>query len=105
MANHNSNPFRSTAVALPLHRLYAAILLVLLPLFGFADRFDDFVKAAMEEQKIPGVQFVVVYKGKVAMSRSYGFADVEKREAVTKATEFEIASVSKPFVATAAMML
>lgn len=70
-----------------------------------ADRFDDFVKTKMEEQKIPGLQFVVVYKGKAAMSRSYGLADVDAKKPVTKDTAFEIASVSKPVVATAVMML
>ncbi len=59
----------------------------------------------MQEEKISGLQFVVVYKGKVAMSRSYGLADVDAKKPVTKDTSFEIASVSKPLVATAVMML
>jgi D-alanyl-D-alanine carboxypeptidase len=70
-----------------------------------ADRFDDFIKAKMEEQKIPGVQFAVIFKGNVVMSRSYGLADLDSKKPVTKETPFQIASVSKPFVSTAAMML
>lgn len=73
--------------------------------FASADRFDDFIQAKMTEEKIPGLQFVVVYKGKVAMSRAYGVSDLDKKSPVTKDTKFEIASVSKPFVATAVMML
>ncbi|HWA83430.1 MAG TPA: serine hydrolase domain-containing protein [Fimbriimonadaceae bacterium] len=85
-----------------------ALFLALLSLcvsFAHADRFDDFIQAKMQEEKIPGLQFVVVYKGKVAMSRSYGVADAGKKTPVTKDTRFEIASVSKPFIATAVMML
>ncbi len=70
-----------------------------------ADRFDDFIQAKMSEQHIPGLQFVVTYRGKVAMSRSYGFANTEKKEPVTKDTRFEVASISKPVIATAVMML
>lgn len=105
MANPKTVSFEAPVQCRAAHRLYLAILCLLLPFLVQADRFDEFVKTAMEEQKIPGVQFVVVFKGKVAMSRSYGFADLDKKTPVTKDTEFEIASVSKPIVATAVMML
>lgn len=69
------------------------------------DRFDDFVQAKMADEQIPGLQFAVVYKGKVVMSRAYGLADIDKKAPVTKDTDFEIASSSKPIIATAVMML
>ncbi|HTQ11079.1 MAG TPA: serine hydrolase domain-containing protein, partial [Fimbriimonadaceae bacterium] len=86
-------------------RLAAALLLACFAAMAAADRFDDFVKAKMAEEKIPGLQFAVSYKGKTVMSRCYGFADVDKKTPVTANTPFEIASVSKPIVATAVMML
>jgi CubicO group peptidase (beta-lactamase class C family) len=81
------------------------ILLAFASLAVRADRFDDFVRTTMDEEKIPGLQFVVVYKGKVVMSRAYGLADVEAQKPVKTDSEFEIASISKPVIATAVMML
>jgi len=81
------------------------IAFALLAGVAYADRFDDFVQAKMQDEKIAGLQFAVTYKGKTVMSRCYGLADVDKKTAVTKDTPFEIASVSKPIIATAVMML
>src|ERR1044072_3918919 len=86
-------------------RSILAVLFTVAFVIGRADRFDDFVKEAMAEQHIPGLQFAVVYKGRTVMSRAYGLADVEKKVEATTSTPFEVASISKPVIATAVMSL
>lgn len=86
-------------------RFVLAFLMCAAAAISPADRFDDFVKQAMDEQHIPGLQFAVVYKGRTVMSRAYGYAYLEKKAAVTPATPFEVASISKPVIATVVMSL
>jgi D-alanyl-D-alanine carboxypeptidase len=70
-----------------------------------ADRVDDFVKAELERQRIPGASIAVVRRGKVARTRGYGLANVELRVPATRDTVFQLASVSKQFAAAAIMLL
>ena len=59
----------------------------------------------MDNGKIPGAVVVVVRNGKVAHSRAFGFQDREKRVVMTPDAVFRIASMTKPLVSVAAMML
>jgi CubicO group peptidase (beta-lactamase class C family) len=53
----------------------------------------------------PGASVVVIRDGRVAYERSFGLAEVETGRAVTPATDFRLASLSKQFTATAVMLL
>jgi CubicO group peptidase (beta-lactamase class C family) len=53
----------------------------------------------------PGATAMVIRNGKVLCSRSYGFADVEKKQPCKLETNFRLASVSKQFTAMAILML
>ena len=53
----------------------------------------------------PGATVLVVQDGKPAVSRGYGYADLEARVAVTPATNFRLASVTKQFTAAAILLL
>ena len=53
----------------------------------------------------PGASLLVLHDGRVAYQKSYGLADVEQHVAVTSATNFRLASLSKQFTATAVMLL
>jgi len=58
----------------------------------------------LREQGIQGMSIAYGREGKIDFEASYGFADAEAEEAVTPQHRFRIASISKPFTATAVMM-
>ena len=76
---------------------------------GVTDRkllaYDDLMAGFMREHKPPGAALAVTYHGRLVYARGFGYADLEKRELVQSASLFRIASVSKPFTATAIMHL
>ena len=87
-----------------------AFLLVPIALFitlitNRVDKTDNYIKTEMTNRHIPGVSVAVIRDGKVALARGYGFANLEYSIATTPDTVYEIASVTKPFTATAIMML
>jgi D-alanyl-D-alanine carboxypeptidase len=66
---------------------------------------DAFVVAEMARIHIPGLSLAVVSGGNVVKAKGYGFADVNRGEAVTPETVFRIGSMSKPFLAAGIMLL
>jgi serine beta-lactamase-like protein LACTB, mitochondrial len=50
---------------------------------------------------IPGVQVAVAVNGKLVWSEGFGYADAERKQPVTRETQFRIGSVSKPLTAAA----
>src|SRR5689334_7163703 len=83
----------------------ALALLLVLSLPTRADKVDDFVKAQMERQHVPGVSLVVIKNHKIIKSQGYGFANVELNVPATPDTVYKIGSVSKQFIATGIMLL
>ena len=59
----------------------------------------------MREHKPPGAALAVTYHGRLVYARGFGHANLEKHEPVRPASLFRIASLSKPFTATAVMQL
>jgi CubicO group peptidase (beta-lactamase class C family) len=72
---------------------------------AYADPADDFIRAEMKRQNIPGLAVAVVQDGRVIKAAGYGVASLKTREPVTPETVFKIASVSKQFVAAGVMVL
>jgi len=70
-----------------------------------ADAIDEFVTREMQSKRIPGIAFAVVQHDQVTLERAYGLANIETGTPVRTNGVFEIASVTKPFTATAVMML
>ena len=70
-----------------------------------ADKLDVEVTKAMQVDHTPGLSLAVVKNGKVIKLGAYGVANLEHRVKVTPATRFEIASMSKMFIATAIRQL
>ena len=66
---------------------------------------DQKIRAAMAEDKIPGVLIGVASRGRLVHTQSYGMANVELRVPVSDSTVFEIGSISKQFVTAAIMLL
>jgi D-alanyl-D-alanine carboxypeptidase len=69
------------------------------------DRFDAYVNAEMDRLRIPGLSLAVVREGRVALAKGYGLAHVERSVPATQDTVYRLASITKSFAATAAMML
>jgi CubicO group peptidase (beta-lactamase class C family) len=65
---------------------------------------DEFVRAEMTRQKIPGVAIAVVKNGAVVKIDGYGYANVEHRVPVGPETIFQSGSLGKQFTAVAVML-
>ena len=70
-----------------------------------ADKTDDFIKAEMKKQNIPGLSLAVVKDGKIIKTAGYGLASIKLKTPARPETVYRIASVSKQFIATAIMLL
>jgi len=68
-------------------------------------KIDDYVKAEMARQKIPGLSLAVLRDGKIELLRSYGLANVEHQVPVKPETVFQSGSIGKQFTAAAIMIL
>lgn len=69
------------------------------------DKVDDYVKAQMDLQKIPGLSIAVVRNGEIVKAKGYGLANVELNVAAKPETVYQSGSMGKQFTATAVMML
>lgn len=70
-----------------------------------ADKVDDFLKAEMEKQQIPGLALMVIKDGKPIKTEGYGVANLEWNVPVTTDTVFEIGSMTKQFTAACILLL
>jgi CubicO group peptidase (beta-lactamase class C family) len=70
-----------------------------------ADPVDDYVTRQMRLEHIPGLSLAIVKGGQITKARGYGLADVELDVPASKDTVYEIGSMTKPFTATAIMLL
>ena len=70
-----------------------------------ADVVDNYVRAEMTKQRIPGLALLVSRRGQVIRAQGYGLANVELQVPVRPETIFQSGSVGKQFTATAVMML
>ena len=97
---------RYCAYSLPMILRHAlCVVLVVSATAAHADPTDDFITAQMRDQNIPGLSLAVLKDGKIVKSQGYGLADIEGKVAATPETIYDIASVSKPLVATGVMLL
>ncbi len=72
---------------------------------ALANKVDDYLKSELSSKRIPGMSVCVVRDGKVIFAKGYGFANIELSATATQETIYEVASLTKPFTATAIMML
>src|SRR5262245_56162594 len=80
-------------------------LLLIVAFSTSADKVDDYVKAEMQRQHVPGVSLVVIKDGKILKAQGYGLANVELNVPATPETVYKIGSVSKQFIASGIMLL
>jgi CubicO group peptidase (beta-lactamase class C family) len=70
------------------------------------DGLDRFIETELQTQHIPGLAACIVKSGRVVWSKGYGWANIEKRVAMSPDdTVQNIGSISKTVVATAVMQL
>lgn len=86
------------------------IALTLPTFFGACSRasgqsVEQYVRAEMERQHIPGLALAIVRGGRVIRAEGFGVADREQQTPVTPQTVFKIGSVSKQFLAAGIMLL
>lgn len=65
----------------------------------------DSLLATVVPAEGPGAAVLVISNGMIVHQKGYGYADVEKKAAITPRTTFDLASVSKQFTAMAIMIL
>ncbi|MBA4154535.1 serine hydrolase [Flavobacterium sp.] len=70
-----------------------------------SQKIDSLVTDALVKFKVAGVAVAVVKDGKVIHSRGYGMADINSKKMVNENTNFQIASNTKAFTATALAIL
>ncbi len=72
----------------------------------YVERLEPFIEKTLRQEKIPGLAIGIVENGKLVYSRGFGVMKVgDTSKPVTAETLFHMASVTKPFVATAVMQL
>src|SRR6476660_7707030 len=84
---------------------FALVILVVATVVAKADKVDDYVRAEMQRQHIPGTSIAVLQDGKLIKAEGYGFANVELNVPARPETVYKIGSVSKQFIASGIMLL
>jgi D-alanyl-D-alanine carboxypeptidase len=84
---------------------FALVILLAAAVVAQADKVDDYVKAEMQRQHIPGTSIAVLKDGKIIKAEGYGLANVELNVPARPETVYKIGSVSKQLIATGIMIL
>jgi D-alanyl-D-alanine carboxypeptidase len=85
--------------------LYAFALILTAAVAARADKVDDYLKAEMQRNHIPGISVAVLKDGKIIKVEGYGLANVELNVPARPETVYKIGSVSKQFIASGIMLL
>ena len=72
---------------------------------SISSKVDAFIRTEMKERSIPGLQVLVIERGKIVKKANYGWANVEFAVPVTDSTVFSINSITKAFTGVAIMQL
>ena len=85
--------------------LFALVLLLIASAPVRADKIDDYAKAEMQRQHIPGLSLAVIKDGKIIKVEGYGLANVELNVPARPETIYKIGSVSKQLIAAGILIL
>lgn len=70
-----------------------------------ADPIDDYVKAEMARQRVPGLALAIIQHGHLVRAQGYGFANLEHSVPVHPDTLFKTGALGMQFTAAATMLL
>jgi CubicO group peptidase (beta-lactamase class C family) len=70
--------------------------LISVPIEKISDVLDKAVPSLMEDDNVTGMSIIVIRGGKIAISKSFGYADTEYHRAIDEHTVFRAASLGKP---------
>jgi CubicO group peptidase (beta-lactamase class C family) len=68
-------------------------------------RYENYIKKEINEGKIPGAATIISRNGKIVYNESFGYRNLEKKIAMEKEDLFCLASMTKPIISVAFMML
>jgi CubicO group peptidase (beta-lactamase class C family) len=66
---------------------------------------DTIIRNDLQRHRIPGAAVALVQEGRVIFSQCYGYADTDKKVAITEDTYFMVGSLTKSFTALAVLKL
>lgn len=69
------------------------------------ERIDGWMRRLIDDGKLPGVQVLVMRRGKIAFSREHGLSDIARAKKMAPDTIVRIYSMTKPLTSVAIMML
>ncbi len=67
--------------------------------------FDRVISGLMDRWQLPGGQLAIAKDDRLVLDRSYGYADIERKERVAQTSLFRIGSVSKTITTAAVLTL
>ena len=70
-----------------------------------AHLIDSFIKKEMVERQIPGLSLAIIQNGKVIHKNAYGYSVIEHQVPAKIETIYEVASITKQFIATGILLL
>jgi CubicO group peptidase (beta-lactamase class C family) len=85
--------------------LFGLVALTVMTMSAAADPIDDWVRAFMQKDHVPGVSLGVYRGGRPLKVAVYGMADLEQGAKVRLESRFEIASITKQFTAVLTLLL
>lgn len=66
---------------------------------------DSFIEKEMVKRRVPGLSIAIVEKGKVIHKKAYGYSVIEHQVPSKIETIYELASITKQFIATGILLL
>src|SRR5687767_15981904 len=93
-------PMKRLSISLPLLLIFS---LTCFAQNGVTTKVDEYIRAEMQAQQIPGVSLAVIRNGEIVLARGYGLANIEHQVPVKPETIFQSGSMGKQFTATAVM--
>jgi CubicO group peptidase (beta-lactamase class C family) len=72
---------------------------------GAVKALDTIIRDNLKHRRIPGAAVALVHEGRVIFSQCYGYADTDKKVAITEDTYFMAGSLTKSFTALAVLKL
>lgn len=69
------------------------------PILEVSEKLDAVVPALMKQADVVGLSLSVIRSGQLAISKSYGYADLDNKRVINQHTVFRAASLGKPIFA------